>query len=367
MASTESKFKIITIVGARPQFVKAAALSPRLAEIGCIDERIVHTGQHFDHSMSDIFFEEMNIPQPYLNLGIGGGSHGQNTGRMIEALERVFIDEAPDAVLVYGDTDSTLAGAIAASKLGVQLVHVESGLRSYRRAMPEEINRVLTDHVADILYATSQSAVDLLAGEGIALDKVVNSGDVMLDVVKRFLNIANQRSSILEDLRLSEGEFQLMTLHRKENVDDKVALQRIFSGVQAAGVLTVFLIHPRTAKRIADFGIEVPPCIRVVQPVGYLDMLKLIQGARLVLTDSGGLQKEAYFLGKPCVTLRDETEWTELLDAGVNVLTGSDPDRIAAALRKDDWGRVSGEIYGDGDAAGLIARDLSARLAAMRK
>jgi len=367
MTGTRSKFKVITIVGARPQFVKAAALSPRLAEMGCIDERIVHTGQHFDHSMSDIFFEEMNIPQPYLNLGIGGGSHGQNTGRMIEALERVFIDEAPDAVLVYGDTDSTLAGAIAASKLGVQLVHVESGLRSYRRAMPEEINRVLTDHVADILYATSQSAVDHLVEEGIARNKVVNSGDVMLDVVKRFVDIANQRSTILEDLGLREGEFQLMTLHRKENVDDEKSLQRIFSGIEAADVRTVFLIHPRTAKRIADFNIRIPACIRVVQPVGYLDMLRLIQGARLILTDSGGLQKEAYFLGKPCVTLRDETEWTELVQANVNVLTGSDPQKITAALRKTDWAGSSGEIYGGGDAAGLIARDLAARLAAMRR
>lgn len=366
MADASPNFKIITIVGARPQFVKAAALSPRLMETGQIEELIVHTGQHFDRSMSDVFFEEMNIPQPHVNLGIGGGSHGQNTGRMIEALERVFVEESPQAVLVYGDTDSTLAASIAASKLGVPLAHVEAGLRSYRRAMPEEINRVLTDHVSDILYAPCKSAIDHLVLEGIAREKVVNAGDVMLDVVKRFVGIANERSTILESLGLTPGRFQLMTLHRKENVDDKQSLLRIFEGIQAAQEDTLFLIHPRTAKRMDEFGIAVPSCIRTVDPLGYLDMLKLIQASKLVLTDSGGLQKEAYFLGKPCVTLREETEWTELVDAGVNVLTGSDSQLIAEALRINNHGDMSEGIYGSGDAAGFIARDLITRIATWR-
>lgn len=364
MTQKPSRAKIITVVGARPQFVKAAALSPRLIETGHLDERIVHTGQHFDRSMSDVFFEEMSIPEPHANLGIGGGTHGKNTGRMIEALENVFVAEAPQAVLVYGDTDSTLAAAIAASKIGLPLIHVEAGLRSYRRSMPEEINRVLTDHVSDILYAPSQRAVENLVSEGIDSEKVVNSGDVMLDVVRRFLNIANQRSTILDSLGVGVGSFQLMTLHRKENVDDRDALLRIFSGIAAANKDTIFVVHPRTAKRIAEFGLSIPSCIRTVAPVGYLDMLRLTQAARLVVTDSGGLQKEAYFVGKPCVTLRDETEWTELVDAGVNVLTGADPERICAALHKSHWGDFSNDIYGNGDAAGMIARDLCNRLCA---
>lgn len=364
MANEGSKLKVVTIVGARPQFVKAAALSPQLKLTGGISELIVHTGQHFDHSMSDIFFEEMSIPAPHRNLGIGGGTHGQNTGRMIEGIEQILLEESPDAVLVYGDTDSTLAAAIATSKLGLPLAHVEAGLRSHRRAMPEEINRVLTDHVSDVLYAPSQSAVDNLGREGVSANKIVNAGDVMLDVVKRFITLAKERSSILEKLQLRAGAFQLMTLHRKENVDDRVALQRIFAGIEAADTDTVFLIHPRTSKRLNEFQIPVPSCVRMTDPVGYLDMLRLIEASRLVLTDSGGLQKEAYFLDRPCVTLREETEWNELVDAGVNVLTGSDPDLIAAALRTSNWTAASNGIYGSGHAARTIAEDLLARLSA---
>lgn len=364
MAKEHVELKVITVVGARPQFVKAAALSPQLASVGRIKELIIHTGQHFDRSMSDIFFEEMNIPDPYRNLGIGGGSHGQNTGRMIEGIEQVLIEEAPDAVLVYGDTDSTLAAAVAAAKLGLPLAHVEAGLRSYRRAMPEEINRVLTDHVSDALYAPSESAVKNLVSEGISTEKIVQSGDVMLDVVRRFTAVANERSDIIDRLGLHDVEFQLMTLHRKENVDDRAALSRIFEGVAEARRTTLFLIHPRTSKRLLEFGIHVPQCIRMVDPVGYLDMLELIQSSRLVLTDSGGLQKEAYFLDKPCVTLREETEWKELVDAGVNVLAGSNPALISAALRTSKWPASSNGIYGDGNAARFIAEDLFARLTA---
>lgn len=359
----KTSFTVVTVVGARPQFVKAAALSPCLRATGFIEESIVHTGQHFDHAMSDVFFHEMGIPSPAVNLGIGGGTHGQNTGRMIEGLERVFVERRPDAVLVYGDTDSTLAAAVAASKLGLRLAHVEAGLRSFRRAMPEEINRVLTDHVSDVLYAPSSRAVELLAKEGIVGGRVVNAGDVMFDVVKRFSTLAQERSDVLERLGLNSQKYQLLTLHRKENVDDPALLRRVLDAIGEAAQPTVFLVHPRTAKMLAEFQIQVSPLIQLVDPVGYLDMIRLIQNCSLVLTDSGGLQKEAYFLGRPCVTLRDETEWTELVDVGANKLVGTDPDRIAAALESmKTVGGVPGGIYGQGHAAEIIALDLLARL-----
>lgn len=359
------KFQVVTVVGARPQFVKAAAVSPSLLATGIIEESIIHTGQHFDHTMSDVFFEEMGIPNPTVNLGIGGGTHGQNTGRMIEALEKVLMEQRPDAVLVYGDTDSTLAAAIAASKLGLRLVHIEAGLRSFRRAMPEEINRVLTDHVSDILYAPSHRAVELLSREGIEGSKVVNAGDVMHDVALRFSSLSKERSLVLDRLGLHPLGYQLLTLHRKENVDDPTILQRVLSAIGSAVLPTVFLVHPRTAKMISEFGIQVPTNIRLINPVGYLDMLRLVQDCSLVLTDSGGLQKEAYFLGRACITLRDETEWIELVEAGVNRLTGTDPARIANAF--DDMttvGDMPKGIYGNGNAAEKIARDLAVRLEA---
>lgn len=356
-------FQVITVVGARPQFVKAAALSPCLRATGLIEETIVHTGQHFDHAMSDIFFQEMGIPRPAENLGVGGGTHGQNTGRMIEGLEKIFLERKPDAVLVYGDTDSTLAAAVAASKLGLRLAHVEAGLRSFRRAMPEEINRVLTDHVSDILYAPSEQAVKLLAREGISGGQVVNTGDVMFDVVKRFSSLAQERSDVLERFGLYSQEYNLLTLHRKENVDDPDVLRRVLDAIGKTTQSTIFLVHPRTAKMLSQFQIKVPSRILLVEPVGYLDMLRLIQNCSLVLTDSGGLQKEAYFLGRPCITLRDETEWTELLDIGANTLVGTDSIRIAEALEamKRLDGVQSG-VYGEGQAAEAIAKDLLMRL-----
>lgn len=357
----QSTFSIITVVGARPQFVKAAALSPELIATGRISERIVHTGQHFDHAMSDIFFEEMSIPKPHYNLGIGGGTHGQNTGRMIEALENVFTIERPDAVLVYGDTDSTLAAAIAASKLGIFLAHVESGLRSYRRAMPEEINRVVTDHVSDVLYCSSTKAARNLTQEGLPKDKISTPGDVMFDVALRYAELARSRSTILRDKGLEVGGYHLLTLHRKENVDDAAAVSAIFKGL-SSDIPIVFLIHPRTAKRIAEFGISIPANIRTLDPVGYIDMLQLIGGASMVITDSGGLQKEAYFMGKPCVTLRDETEWVELVEVGANVLTGTNTDLIRQAIERRNWVISQVELYGMGRAARLIAEDLLRRL-----
>ena len=354
--------KVLTIVGARPQFVKAAALSPALARIGGLHEVIIHTGQHFDAGMSDVFFQEMGIPEPALNLGIGGGSHGENTGRMIEALERVIVAERPASVVVFGDTDSTLAAAIAASKLGVLLVHVEAGLRSFRRAMPEEINRVVTDHVADVLYAPSDAAVGHLRREGIADARIVRCGDVMLDVVRRFAPLAAERSTVLRDQGLVPGSFHFLTLHRKENIDDREVLGRILAGLSRSPLPILFPVHPRAAKMLAHFGLALPPTVRAMAPVGYLDSLRLLSTARLVLTDSGGVQKEAYFAERPCVTLREETEWTELTDAGANVLAGSDAERIGELLSGEPWPMPAPGIYGDGNAAERIAADLVGRL-----
>lgn len=355
--------KIFTVVGARPQFVKAAALSKHLKTVDGIQEHIVHTGQHFDYGMSDIFFSELGIPTPLINLNIGGGSHGQNTGRMIESLEKVFVDHRPDAVLVFGDTDSTLAAAIAASKLGIVLAHVEAGLRSYRRAMPEEINRVLTDHASDILYAPSPSAVSQLIKEGIRPEKIVLSGDVMLDAVRHYAEQAKRRTDILSRIGLADKPYKLMTLHRKENVDDPGTLTDIFRGLEDLDEQIVFLVHPRTSKKIAEFKILLPSCILQIEPVGYLDMLALLAGCSAVLTDSGGLQKEAYFLGKRCITLREETEWAELIEVGANVLVGSSPEMIRRALDEPTSPMKNLEIYGKGNACELIADDLLNRLA----
>jgi len=356
--------KILTVVGARPQFVKAAALSPSLATRAAeVAEVLVHTGQHFDDSMSDIFFREMRIPAPAYNLAIGGGTHGENTGRMIEAIEKVLLTERPDMVVVYGDTDSTLAAAVATSKLGILLAHVEAGLRSHRRAMPEEINRVVTDHVADVLYTPSAASNENLRREGIPADRIVEAGDVMFDVVKRFAALAAQRSPILAQLGVTPGIFHLLTLHRKENTDDKAVLQRILAGLAKSPMPIIFPMHPRTKKMLEAFGLELPTSVRPIEPLGYLDTLRLISTASLVITDSGGVQKEAYFVGQPCVTLRDETEWTELVDTGANVLAGSNSALIAELLGSDPWHpRVTG-LYGDGRAADAIATDLLARVA----
>ena len=354
--------KLLTVVGARPQFVKAAALSPPLGRQMGVSEMIVHTGQHFDANMSDVFFTEMSIPEPRANLGIGGGTHGQNTGRMIEAIEAILLAEKPDAVIVFGDTDSTLAAAVATSKLAIPLAHIEAGLRSYRRTMPEEINRVVTDHLANYLYAPSAASADNLRREGIPGDRVVNSGDVMFDVVKLFTPIAKARSNVLDRLKLGTGSYNFMTLHRKENTDDRQTLRRILAGIAQSPVPVVFPIHPRTAKRMTEFGLAMPPVVVSIEPQGYLDTLCLEAGSRLIMTDSGGVQKEAYFHGVPCITLRDETEWTELVDCGANHLAGSDTDLIVSLLDRNDRIAVDPTIYGDGHAAERIVADLLVRL-----
>jgi len=362
--STRKK-KILTVVGARPQFVKAAALSPALAARAAdAVEVIVHTGQHFDDAMSDVFFREMRIPAPAYNLAIGGGTHGENTGRMIEAIEKVLVVERPDVVMVFGDTDSTLAAAIATSKLGILLAHVEAGLRSHRRAMPEEINRVVTDHVSDILYTPSAVSTATLRGEGIPAGRIVEAGDVMCDVVRRFTSMALERSRILHQLDLTPGAFHLLTLHRKENTDDEAVLRRILAGLDASPKPVIFPMHPRTTKMLAQFGLRLPSSVRAIEPTGYLDTLRLVSTAALIITDSGGVQKEAYFVGQPCIILREETEWTELVDTGANVLAGSDTARIATLLAAAPWSIPVQGLYGDGRAAEAIAWDLLDRLAA---
>ena len=345
----------MTIVGARPQFIKAALVSRAMREHGGIEEVMVHTGQHFDANMSAAFFDELSIPDPQYNLGVGGGTHAQNTGRMMEGLERVMTQRSPELVVVFGDTDSTLAGALAAAKLCVPVAHVEAGLRSFNRRMPEEVNRVLTDHVSELLFAPSGQAVANLAREGVTGDRVKMVGDVMYDAVLAFTELAQRSVDPLGRNRLQPGGYALATLHRKENTDDPGRLRPIFEGLAQSQCEVVMPLHPRTRTRLAEFGIEPAGAVRIIDPVGYLEMLLLERDAKLIATDSGGVQKEAYFHGVPCVTLRDETEWVELVQLGVNVLVGADAGAIAQAMQGHPFQTTSREVYGDGRAATRIA------------
>ncbi len=353
--------KILTVVGARPQFIKAAVVSSALSSAG-LEEVLVHTGQHYDANMSDVFFSEMGMAEPAHNLGIGGGSHGQNTGRMIEKIEALLQVEKPAAVMVYGDTDSTLAGALAAVKLHIPVAHVEAGLRSWNRAMPEEINRVLTDHASDLLFTTSDVATGNLAKEGIAGSKVIEVGDVMYDAALNFAAAAEARSTVIEDAGLTAGEFILATIHRQENTDHEARLAQIMAGLARSPLPIVWPLHPRTRVRLCAYGIEMPSCVKVIDPVGYLDMIALERGCRLVLTDSGGVQKEAYYHGKPCLILRDQTEWLELVAMGWAKLAGADADAIARGIEGLlVWpGGDVVNVFGDGRASHRIATALKA-------
>jgi UDP-GlcNAc3NAcA epimerase len=343
--------KILSIVGARPQFIKAAPLSRAIANRKSLVEVMVHTGQHFDREMSDIFFEELDMRKPAYTLGVHGGSHGEMTGRMMIAIEQVMAQEKPAAVVIYGDTNSTLAGAVVAAKLYIPIAHVEAGLRSFR-PMPEEINRVLADRVSRWLFCPTDTAAKNLAREGIAAGIHV-VGDVMYDAAIMMRERAHNRSTILSRLSLSPGRFQLATLHRAENTDTREALARALDYLRRAAQeeLLVLPLHPRTHTAARQFGLELSP-IRVIQPVGYLDMMALLDSCTRVLTDSGGLQKEAYFFRKPCVTLRDATEWVETVEAGWNRLWEG-PDY---AERRE----IS--AYGDGDASEQIADILAAEV-----
>lgn len=350
--------KIITVIGARPQFIKAAVVSRAFREIDRdITEKIVHTGQHFDANMSDIFFKELEIPEPTHHLGIGGGTHGSNTGKMIEAVEAVLMKEKPDCLLVYGDTDSTLAGALAAVKLHIPVAHVEAGLRSFNRRMPEEINRILTDHASTLLFAPTQTALTNLQTEGITDSRVHLVGDVMLDAAMYYEPMAVKKSRVLETLGLSTKKFVLATIHRAENADDAGRMKIILESFANFELPVVMPMHPRTKSRLAEFGIDLPRNVRAVAPVGYFDMIVLELNARIVATDSGGVQKEAFYYQTPCVTLREETEWTELVETGWNFLAPPlSVDHIRLGLEKAMGAKGSPiQPYGDGYAAQRIA------------
>lgn len=341
--------KIVSVVGARPQFIKAAALSRHLRARH--QEVLLHTGQHYDYAMSGIFFDGLKIPAPSVNLCVGSGNHGAQTGAMLEKIEQVLLKEKPNWVVVYGDTNSTLAGALAAAKLHIPVAHVEAGLRSFNRRMPEETNRVVTDHLSDLLFCPSDTSIKNLATEGI-VKNVHLVGDIMLDILNWAKEEAVTGSSIsLEKLHLKEKGFLLATIHRSENTDDISRLTGILSALNALKQTVVFPVHPRTYKVISEGNFPLEPHVQLIEPVGYIAMVRLVAAARMVLTDSGGLQKEAYWLGVPCVTLRDETEWVETVQAGWNCLAGATAEKIVDAVRTFDPPAQRPDLYGDGRAA----------------
>lgn len=346
--------KILTIVGARPQFIKAAAVSRVLRKQ--FREVLVHTGQHYDDNMSQVFFNELEIPRPDYNLGIGSGGHGVQTGAMLADIEEILLKEKPDRVLVYGDTNSTLAGALAAAKLHIPVAHVEAGLRSFNRRMPEEINRVLTDHVADLLFCPSKTAVANLAAEGVC-SGVHLVGDVMYEAVMHAVAVARQKSDVLERLSVTPGGYALATIHRAENTDDPERLARLVAALQEISrkMPVLFPIHPRTKEKLAGMAMGEGNDLHLMEPLGYLDMVRLTAGASVVLTDSGGLQKEAYWLQVPCVTLREETEWVETVQQGWNVLAGAECDVILCAAVDPVRPAVVVDAYqGEGSVARLV-------------
>lgn len=377
--------KLLTIVGARPQIIKAAALGRAIQGpfAGRIHQVLLHTGQHYDAGMSQVFFDEMGIAAPDHHLGVGSGTHGTQTARMLEGIEAVIMQERPHAVLVYGDTNSTLAGALAAAKLHVPLVHVEAGLRSFNKAMPEEVNRVVCDHCSTWLFCPTQAAVDNLLAEGfhdrpgtaatIDSPRLVHCGDVMLDNTRWFTALSLQRSAMPSSLGLADRPYALVTIHRDHNTDDPKRLSAIFEALlmirDRQGLAIVLPLHPRTRKCMATVlspalrgRLESDPGLVIIDPAGYMDMLALEHHARLIITDSGGVQKEAYFMGRPCVILRAETEWVELVEAGHARLCDADPGRIVDATGHYlDHGLPPGEaLYGDGRAAERICSELLA-------
>ncbi len=381
MSAKAGGVKVVDIVGARPQFIKVA---PILRAVQCHNERhpdspihevLVHTGQHYDYEMSGVFFDDLGLKSPDYHLGVGSGTHGYQTGEMLRRIEEVLLQEKPDLVIVYGDTNSTLAGALAAAKLHIPVAHVEAGLRSFNRRMPEEINRVLTDHISSLLFCPTQTAVENLRREGFTnvlndgdlipypLDPcplppgplVINTGDVMYDAVLLYLGLAEERSQILGRMNLRTKEYALATIHRAENTDDPERLKSIFEGlakIAAEGLTVVLPLHPRTRRALSAFASDLlrsaTPNLLIIDPVSYLDMLVLEKNARVILTDSGGVQKEAFFFRVPCVTLREETEWVETVEAGWNTLVGCDPERIVQAALEARAGAESAWPYGDG-------------------
>ncbi len=354
---------IVTIVGARPQFVKAAALSRVLRTSPDIQERLVHTGQHYDDNLSGVFFRELDIPVPDYNLDIGSGSHGLQTGRMLERIEEILLDHRPDWMLVYGDTNSTLAGALAASKLHIPIAHVEAGLRSFNKRMPEETNRILTDHISDILFAPTEQALRNLQREGIDDSKIRVVGDVMQDVFQYYASRPIHGENIVDSWKLTGGPYILATVHRAENVDDPERLRQVFNGLASLGRKweVILPLHPRTKAAMNRLELTPPENVRMIDPVGYLDMLQLQKNAAAIVTDSGGVQKEAFFAQVPCLTLRDETEWVELVDAGWNRLVSATEmlqldsivEEFVELPRKD-----APQLYGGGNATNRICEAL---------
>jgi UDP-GlcNAc3NAcA epimerase len=358
--------KIVSVIGARPQFIKAAPVSRALRERAGVTEVLVHTGQHYDDNMSAVFFRELDIAHPQHNLGIGSGPQGAQTGRMLGAIEEVLLSERPDWVIVYGDTNSTLAGALAAAKLHIPIAHVEAGLRSFNRAMPEEINRLVADHVADLLLAPTRAAVDNLAREGIASTSIALVGDVMYDAVLQYGRRAEAQSTALERCAVTRGQYVLATVHRAENTDDPARLGAIVSALRRLSdeIPVILPLHPRTRRAAEAAGLDLGgQRLRIVEAVGYLDMVMLERHARMIATDSGGVQKEAYFSRVPCITLRTETEWVELVESGWNTLVPPvDPESVLRGLRSG-LGVKPGPwrpFYGDGNAASAIAERILA-------
>jgi UDP-GlcNAc3NAcA epimerase len=361
--------KLVTIIGARPQIIKAAVVSRAIAEHNKkrsnypVTEIIVHTGQHYDENMSKVFFDELDIPEPDYNLNVGSGCHGEQTGKMLKEIESTLIKERPDCCLVYGDTNSTLAGALAAAKLHICVAHVEAGLRSFNRKMPEEINRVVTDHISDLLFCPTKTSVDNLLKEGIS-SGIHQVGDVMFDCLRFYMKKAEPfEKETLKTLDIRPKSYYLATVHRAENTDDSMRLTNIFEAfdeITTTDCPVVLPLHPRTAKYAQKHSLKFANGVRVIQPVSYLEMAVLENNARLILTDSGGVQKEAYWLNVPCITLRDETEWTETVRSGWNILVGADKQRIIDSVRNGYRKRDASpeSLYGNGDASIQICKVL---------
>ena len=347
--------KVLSVVGARPQFIKAHPLHLALKERAY--HVILHTGQHYDREMSRIFFEEMGIPEPDYNLEVGSGGHGEQTGRMLIGIEKVLLKERPDAVIVYGDTNSTLAGALASVKLHIPVAHVEAGLRSFDRRMPEVINRVVADHISNILFAPTHTAVHNLKKEGI-VQGVYLVGDIMVDALYLHIKVA-EKNSIIRDLGLKKKGYVLVTVHRAGNTDVEENLKNIVEALTELDYKIVFPAHPRTKKALERYGLlktlEESKNVMITEPVGYLEFLNLLENSKMVLTDSGGVQKEAYILGIPCVTLRDTTEWIETVEQGWNVLVGAEKEKIISAVRSFRPTEKRTEIFGDGKSAERMA------------
>lgn len=353
--------KVLTVIGARPQFIKAATVSNKIRLNGNT-EILVHTGQHYDNNMSDIFFEELGIPKPDYNLNIGSSNHGHQTGNMLIALEDIYLKEKPDIVLVYGDTNSTLAGSLCASKLLIPVAHVEAGLRSFNKAMPEEQNRILTDHISDLLFTPTLTAVNNLKNENV-IKGVHNVGDVMYDAINLFKEKAKEASTIIEKFDLAPNSYILSTIHRAENTNSVERLTSILSALSSCGKKIVLPLHPRTKRFIEEYNLHIGDNIKIIDPVGYLDMISLQENSQKIVTDSGGVQKEAYFLKKPCITMRDETEWVETVENGWNVIVGSDSNKIMNALENFNPTGTPASAFGNGDSSSIITQIIKDYLA----